>query len=68
MHMPGWDEGSKEMVRKFAYHDDISISPNLHHRLGSSKMEEILTAVREAGGMSDEQCIGDVEGAIKYLE
>jgi carboxymethylenebutenolidase len=31
-------------------------------------MEEILNAVREAGGMPDDQCIGDVEGAIKYLE
>ncbi len=67
-HMPGWDEGSKEMVRKFAYHDYISISPNLHHRLGLHTMEEILNSVREAGGMSDDQCIGDVEGAIKYLE
>ena len=56
------------MVRKFAYHNYISISPNLHHRKGLTEREEILNAVREAGGMSDEQCIGDVEGVIKYLE
>jgi len=69
-HMPGWDEGSKEMVRKFAYHNYISISPNLHHRLDlkTTDINEIMTAVMNAGGTPDDQCIGDVDGAIKYLE
>jgi carboxymethylenebutenolidase len=69
-HMPGWDEGSKEMVRKFAYHDYISICPNLHHRLGlkTTDITAVMTAVRNAGGTPDDQCIGDVDGAIKYLE
>ena len=69
-HLPGWDEGSKEMVRKFAYHDYISICPNLHHRLDLKTTDamEIMTAVRDAGGTPDDQCIGDVGGAIKYLE
>lgn len=67
-HMPGWDEASKEMVRKFACHNYICISPNLHHREGPGKMEDIMAAVWKAGGTPDDQCIGDVEGAIKYLE
>ena len=33
-HAPGWDEGSKEIARKFAYHGYIAISPNLYHRFG----------------------------------
>ncbi|MEE9435924.1 MAG: dienelactone hydrolase family protein [Candidatus Adiutricales bacterium] len=67
-HMPGWDEGSKEMVRKFAYHHYICISPNLHHREGPGEPLELMNKVREAGGVPDDRCIGDVDGAIKYLE
>jgi carboxymethylenebutenolidase len=67
-HMPGWDEGSKEMVRKFAYHNYICISPNLHHREGPGEPLELMNKVREAGGVPDDRCIGDVDGAIKYLE
>jgi len=67
-HMPGWDEASKEMVRKFAFHDYICICPNLHHRAGPGTLLEVVTAVRDAGGTPDDQAIGDVDGAIKYLE
>jgi len=67
-HMPGWDEAQKEMVRKLAYHDLIGICPNLHHRAGSGTLLEVVTAVRDAGGTPDDQCMGDVEGAVNYLE
>lgn len=67
-HMPGWDEASKEMVRKFAYHNYVAICPNLHHREGPGSLEEVVANVREAGGVPDDRCIGDVDGAIKYLE
>jgi carboxymethylenebutenolidase len=67
-HMPGWDEGSKEMVRKFAYHNYISISPNLHHREGPGTGMEIMQKLRASGGVPDARCIADVEGAINYLE
>ena len=30
-HMPGWDEASKEIARKFAYNGYIAIAPNLHY-------------------------------------
>jgi len=56
------------MVRKFAYHNYISICPNLHHRVGPLEPEDIMKTVWEAGGTPDDQCIGDAEGAIKYLE
>lgn len=67
-HMPGWDEASKEMVRKLAYHNYVSIAPNLHHREGPGSHEEIMKKVWEGGGAPDDRVIGDVDSAIKYLE
>lgn len=67
-HMPGWDEGSKEMVRKFAYHDYVAICPNLHHREGPGNSEELMKKMMAVGGAPDDQCIGDVDAAIRYLE
>jgi len=67
-HMPGWDEASKEMVRKFAYHNYVCVCPNLHHREGPGTISEMVNKVREAGGVPDDRCVGDVDGAIKYLE
>ena len=67
-HMPGWDEASKEMVRKQAYHGYIGLSPHLHHREGPGTPEEISAKVRAAGLVPDERCIGDIDAAIGYLE
>ena len=67
-HMPGWDEASKEMVRKFAYHGYVCISPNLHHRVGPGSMDDVVARVRTEGGTPDDQCVGDVAGGIAYLE
>jgi carboxymethylenebutenolidase len=67
-HLPGWDDGSKEMVRKFAFNNYIAISPNLHHREGPGENLEIMKKVIESGGLPDDQCLGDLEGAIRYLE
>jgi carboxymethylenebutenolidase len=66
-HMPGWDEVSKEMVRKFAYHGYVCISPNLHHRVGPGELDDIFAAVRAAGGTPDEQFLGDFTAAMDYL-
>jgi len=67
-HYPGWDEASKEMVRKFAHHKYIGIMPNLHHREGPGTGVDVVQRVRDAGGVPDDRCIGDVDGAIRYLE
>jgi carboxymethylenebutenolidase len=66
-HMPGWDEATKEMARKFAYHGIVAISPNLHFREGKGTPEENSASVRAAGGMPDNRTMGDVEGAVGYL-
>ena len=66
-HMPGWDEATIEITRKFAHHGYVAISPNLHFREGKATPAENSTSVRDAGGMPDQRTMGDVEGAIKYL-
>jgi carboxymethylenebutenolidase len=66
-HMPGWDEATKEMARKFAHHGYTAISPNLHYREGKATPEENSASIRAAGGMPDARTMGDVRGAIAYL-
>lgn len=66
-HMPGWDEATKEIARKFAHHGYAAISPNLHFREGKGTPEANSASVRDAGGMPDNRAMGDVEGAIRYL-
>ena len=66
-HMPGWDEWSMEVTRKFAHNGYAAICPNLHHRQGKATPQENSASVREAGGMPDDRTMGDVDGAIRYL-
>ena len=67
-HMPGWDEASKEITRKFAYNGYAAICPNLHYREApGASSDDAAAAVRAAGGVPDERCIGDVEAAAEYL-
>jgi carboxymethylenebutenolidase len=66
-HMPGWDEGSKEMARRFATHGYLALLPNLHFREGKASPQANAASVREAGGMPDDRLVGDVEGAQAYL-
>lgn len=66
-HMPGWDEGSKEITRRFATQGYVAICPNLHFREGKSSPRENSASVREAGGMPDDRLVGDIEGAMTLL-
>jgi carboxymethylenebutenolidase len=66
-HMPGWDEATKEITRKFAHHGYVAISPNLHYREGKATPEENSASIRAAGGMPDDRTMGDVKSAIAYL-
>jgi carboxymethylenebutenolidase len=67
-HLPGWDEATKEMTRKLAYHGYAAFSPHLHHREGPGSAEEISAKVRAIGMVPDERCIGDIDAAIRYVE
>ena len=66
-HAPGWDEWYRECTRRFAHHGYLAISPNLYFRDGHGTPEDVGAKVRAAGGAADEQVLGDVEGAIKFL-
>src|SRR4051812_28974994 len=67
-HMPGYDRASKEIVRTFAVYGYAALMPNLHHRYApGAKAGDAAAAARDAGGVPDEQCLGDAQGAIDAL-
>jgi carboxymethylenebutenolidase len=66
-HMPGWDEWYREATFKFALHGYAAISPNLYFRAGHGTPEDVAAKVRADGGISDDQAVGDLAGAMQYV-
>ena len=66
-HMPGWDEWIIEATRKLAHHGFATIAPHLYFREGTGSPDDVGARVRAAGGVADEQVVGDAEGAAAYL-
>lgn len=66
-HMPGWDEWYWEATRKFAQHGYATLAPNLYFRDGHGTPEDVAAKVRASGGVSDDQVVGDLVGARRYL-
>ena len=66
-HAPGWDEWYRECTRRFAHHGYAAISPNLYFRDGHGTPEDVGAKVRAAGGVADDQVLGDLEGAVQFL-
>jgi carboxymethylenebutenolidase len=66
-HMPGWDEWYREATRKFAHHGYVAISPNLYSRLGHGTPEDVAVKVRAAGGVPDDQVVGDMAASMRLL-
>jgi carboxymethylenebutenolidase len=67
-HMPGYDEPTKEITRRFAAGGYAAICPNLHWREApGASPDDAAAAVRAAGGVPDERLVGDVDGAMNYL-
>jgi len=67
-HMPGWDEWTREVVRKFAQHGYNAVSPNLFHRFGVGSADDVAAVARSQGGASDAQVMGDIDGAVRWLK
>ena len=63
----GLVEHIREVARKIAAHGYVALAPDLHHREGPGSPDDVAAAVRAAGGVPDERCIGDVKGAVDYL-
>jgi carboxymethylenebutenolidase len=66
-HMPGWDEWIKEATRKLAHHGLATIAPHLYFREGPGSPDDVGARVRAAGGVADEQVLGDVAGGMEFL-
>jgi carboxymethylenebutenolidase len=67
-HMPGYDEPTKEITRRFAAHGYLAICPNLYSREAPGASPDDAAAVARAnGGVPDERLVGDVGAAAAYL-
>ena len=66
-HLPGWDAWYRETTLKFALHGYAAFSPNLYCREGHGTPEDVAARVRGAGGVADDQVLGDVAGGLDYL-
>ena len=66
-HMPGWDEWTREVVRKVAHHGFNAVAPDLHFRQGPGTPSEKSQRVRDMGGQIDALIIDDLSGGEAYL-
>ncbi|MGH9073811.1 MAG: dienelactone hydrolase family protein [Acidimicrobiales bacterium] len=67
-HMPGYDEATKEITRKFAFHGYLALCPNLYSRdAPGASPDDAAAAVRAKGGVPDERLVGDVDGAARFV-
>jgi carboxymethylenebutenolidase len=67
-HMPGYDRGTKEIVRRFAELGYDAICPNLYWREApGAAPDDAAATARANGGVPDERLIGDVAGAAAHL-
>ena len=67
-HMPGYDRGTKEIVRRFAEMGYDAICPNLYWREApGAAPDDAAATARAQGGVPDERLVGDVGGAAAYL-
>ena len=61
-HLPGWDELYREFARRFAHHGYVVCSPDLFARFGQGTPDDIASAARGQGGVSDDSVLADAEG------
>lgn len=67
-HLPGYDRGHKEIVRRFAELGYDAIVPNLYWREAPGAAPDDAAALARAkGGIPDSRLIGDVAGAAALL-
>jgi carboxymethylenebutenolidase len=67
-HMPGWDEWYRMTTLRFALHGYVTITPNLYFRTGHGTPEDVAAQVRGEGGIPDDQAVGDLAGAMRYVQ
>jgi carboxymethylenebutenolidase len=68
-HMPGYDEGTKEITRRFAARGYLAICPNLYTREApGASPDDAAAAARAQGGVPDDRLVGDIGGAAAHLK
>jgi len=67
-HLPGYDEATKEITRRFAAHGYLAICPNLYSREApGADPDDAAALARSQGGVPDDRLVGDVGGAAAHL-
>ena len=67
-HLPGFDEQTKEIVRKFAAKGYAAAMPNLYSREAPGASADDAAAIaRSLGGVPDARLIGDVDAVARFL-
>lgn len=67
-HLPGFDEQTKEIVRKFAANGYAAAMPNLYSREAPGASADDAAAIaRSLGGVPDARLVGDVGAAADFL-
>jgi carboxymethylenebutenolidase len=67
-HAPGFDQGTKEITRRFATWGHAAVMPNLNHRIApGADPDDAAAAARARGGKADDELLDDVGGAVAYL-
>lgn len=67
-HMPGYDEATKEMVRRFAAGGYNAVCPNLYWRdAPGASPDDAAAVVRASGGVPQDRLLGDLAGAAAHL-
>jgi carboxymethylenebutenolidase len=67
-HMPGYDDATLEITRRFAAHGYLAVCPNLYSREApGADPDDAAATVRAQGGVPDERLVGDVAGAAAFL-
>jgi carboxymethylenebutenolidase len=68
-HAPGYDDSTKEIVRRFAAEGYNAVMPNLYCRQApGASVEDAMKTALGGGGITDEQLADDVAGGAGYLK
>lgn len=67
-HLPGYDEATKEIVRKLASHGYAAACPNLYHRESPGMdADQAAEAAKGRGGVPDDQVVNDCAASARML-
>jgi carboxymethylenebutenolidase len=67
-HLPGYDDQTKEIVRRFGHFGFNAAMPNLYyHDAPGASPDDAAAEGRAKGGVPDDRLVGDVAGAAEYL-